>query len=221
MAENKPQPPPDPIQTQRTLVYTIIGLLCLAGLILAVAFSDPCKAFGGEAKLGLVGKTCSDVVAWTDWIPGWRAWVAVAIIIAINILAYELRFYVRIHGVAALGALFLVTAGGSAVEGLPVPLIVFYALFGIAMILSAWGIQRERREGWSAALAMCCVLLTGHFFGTAKIAQETGWPMAFALLPSMAVLLPMVIALLCSPPGTPRVKPFGRSPVAPTPQSAF
>jgi len=219
VADAKPQP--DPVQTQRMLVYTIVGLLCLAGLILAVAFSDPCKAYGGEAKLGLVGKKCSDVVAWTDWIPRWRAWVAVAIIMAVNVLAYELRFYVRVHGVGALGALFFVTAGTSAVEGLPVPLIVFYALSGVAMILAAWGIQRERREGWSAALAMCSVLLTGHFFGTAKIAQETGWSMAFALLPAMAVLLPMVIALLCSPPGAPRVKPFARTAVASSPQSAF
>jgi hypothetical protein len=216
-----PKPQPDPVQTQRMLVYTIIGLLCLAGLIMAVAFSDPCKAYGGEAKLGLIGKKCSDVVAWTDWLPSIHAWISVAIILAANVLIYELRFYLRVHGVAAVGAIFFVNAGIIAVDGLPVPLIVFYALFGVAMVLAAWGIQRERREGWSAALAICAVLLTGHFFGAAKIAQETGWSMAYALLPSMGLLLPLVVALLCSPPGAPRVKPFARTAVASSPQSAF
>lgn len=212
---------PDPVQTQRMLVYTIVGLLCLAGLILAVAFSDPCKAYGGEAKLGLIGKKCSDVVAWTDWLPSYHAWISVAIILAANVLMYELRFYFRVYGVSALGALFFCIAGITLVDGLPIPLVVFYALFAVALMLAAWGIQRERREGWSAALAICSVLLTGHFFGAAKIAHETGWSMAYALLPSMAILLPLVIALLTSPPGAPRVKPFARTAVASSPQSAF
>jgi hypothetical protein len=219
MADAKPEP--DPIQTQRLLVYTIVGLLCLAGLVLSIALGDVCARYGGEAKLALVGRSCSDHVTWTDYIPQRDAWIVVGIILGVNIAFYELRFYLRVYGVGALGALYVGVAAVTGAGGLPAPLVIFYALFGIALIASAWGIHHERREGWSAALAMCAVMLTGHFFGTAKIAQETGAPMAFALLPSMAILLPMMIALLTSPPGAPRVKPFARRAVAAAPQSVF
>jgi hypothetical protein len=214
------RPEPDPIQTQRMLVYTIVGLLCLSGLILAAAMADPCAAHGGDAKLELVGKRCSDVVAFGDYLPKTAAWIAVAIILAANVLFYELRFLLRVYGVAAIGAFFVINAAVIAADGLPIVLVTFYALFGIAMMWSAYGIHRERREGWAAALSMSAVLLTGHFFGTAKIAQETGWPIAYALLPSMALMLPLVIALLTSPPGATPVKPFATRSVAPAPQSA-
>ena len=218
MADKRTEP--DPIQTQRMLVYSIVGLLCLSGLILAVAMGDPCKEWGGESKLALIGKTCSEVTTWTEWIPRSAAWIAVAIILAANVLFYELRFILRVYGVAAIGAFFVVNAAVIGAEGLPLVLVIFYALFGIAMMWSAYGIHRERREGWAAALSMSGVLLTGHFFGSAKIAQETGWSMAYALLPSMAVMLPLMIALLTSPPGATPVKPFATRSVVPPPQSA-
>lgn len=212
----KPAPAPDPIQAQRILVHAIVLLLCLAGLLLAIALGDACAKYGGEARLALAGRSCDAVVTWTDYIPERDAWIACGIILAVNVLIYELRFYVRVYGVAALGLLYVVTAAIIGVDGLPIPLVTFYALFGLALMAAAWGIQRERREGWAAALAICSVLLTGHFFGTAKIADETGAPIAYALIPSVGILLPLVIALVTSPPGAPRVKPFGVS-AAPRP----
>jgi hypothetical protein len=211
---------PHPLTVQRALVLSIVGLLAVTGLVLGMALGDACAKYGGDAALALVGKKCDDLVTWQDYLPGRSGWIALGGFVAANVLAYELRWYLRVHGVAAVGALYVCLAGVIAVDGLPLPLVIFYAVFGVAMVAAAWGIRRDRREGWAAALAMLAVLLTSHFFGSAKIADETGMPMAYAVLPSMGLFLPLVIVLTTTSPGTPRARPFERHkavPAAPAP----
>lgn len=206
------RPPADPVQSQRAMVYSMVALMCLTGLVVGMALSDPCQRYGGEATLVMSGRRCSEVVQWRDYLPGTAGWTAFAVILVANILIYELRWIVRVAGPAVLGGLYLLTAIVAFTKDQPMVLPVFYGLFGGGLLLSAYGIARGRREGWAFALSMTGVMLLAHFFGASKIATETGWPMAYALLPSMAIMLPILIALVTTPPGAKVYAPFATKP---------
>lgn len=214
-SQEKPaRPPTDPVHAQRAMVYSLVAVMCLAGLVIAMALSDACKKYGGEEALAAIGKRCKNVVTFQDYLPTTDGWLALGMVLAVNILVYELRWVVRIVAPIALGVLYLVTAVLAFTKDLPMLLPVFYAVFGAGLLLSAWGIAKDRREGWAFALSMASVMLVAHFFGASKIATETGWPMAWAIVPSMAIMLPVVIALATTPPGARHYAPFASKPIA-------
>jgi hypothetical protein len=208
----KPRVPADPVVTQRAVVYTLLGLLCLTGLAIAMAIVDPCKKYGGEEALAMVGKRCKNVVQFRDYLPGTPGWVALATILVVNIVVYELRWIIRIAIPIAVGALALVVAGVVLWKDQPGLLAVFYVLYAVSLFACAVGIQRNSREGWAFALSLLGVGAVAHFFGAAKLQTETGWSMAYAMLPGLAVLLPAFTALACTPIGGKRYAPFATKP---------
>jgi hypothetical protein len=210
----QPSPVPDPVVAQRALVTGLLVLLVLTGLVLAVAFRDPCARYGGEDLLRMAGQRCQDVVRWTDYIPDGLTFGVLLAIFTLNLLCYELRWVIRAIAPGLLGVVFVGLGVMIHAQGMPVVLGAFYWVFGLALLASAWGIHRGYRAGWSTAAAIIGVTCVAQFFGSSRLADETGWPMSLAILPSLGLLLPIVLALATSPPGGTRYRPFARTPAA-------
>jgi hypothetical protein len=212
-APDKPKaPPPDPVVNQRTLIYSITGLLAITGILLAMAFKDACAKYGGESALAAVGAECSDVTKFSDYLPDMTTVLAMLGVWVVNILVWEVRWVIRTWLPAVLGATFVVLGIGTLVADRPLPLTVAYLLFGVAMIACSVGMLRDRREGWAFAVSMFGMQLVAHFFGTSVIRGALGTHLAIAVLPAMAVFLPALLALATTPPGSPRYAPFATKP---------
>jgi hypothetical protein len=205
-------PAADPVVHQRTLIYSITGLLAITGILLSMAFKDACAKYGGESALAAIGAQCSDVTKLSDYLPDTTTVLAMLGIWAVNILVWEVRWLIRTWLPGVLGSAFVVLAIGTFVADRPLPLTVAYLLFGVAMIACSWGMLRDRREGWAFAVSMFGMQLVVHFFGTSVIREALGTHLALAVLPAMAVFLPAFLALATTPPGSPRYAPFATKP---------
>lgn len=212
-AEKPARPPADPVVHQRTLIYSITGLVCLTGVLLAMAFKDACAKYGGESALAAVGADCSDVVKFSDYLPDTTTVLAMLGVWVVNVLVWEVRWVIRNWLPGLLGTAFVVLSIATLVADRPLPLIVAYFLFGVAMIACTWGMLRERREGWAFAVSMFGMQLIAHFFGTSVIRGALGTHLAIAVLPAMAVFLPAFLALATTPPGATRYAPFSKKPL--------
>jgi len=211
----RPAPPPaDAVVAQRTLVYSVTALIALTGLVLAMAFKDACAAHGGESAVAAAGKTCADVVTIADHRPDGTTVFAMIAVWVLVVLAYELRWIIRTWLPGALGAVFLAGSAAALAAGRPLPLVVAYTAFGVALIACSYGIYKERREGWAFAVSIFGVEFVAHFFGTSVIRSAFGVHLAIAVLPALGLFLPALIALVTSPPGAPRYAPFGKKPLA-------
>lgn len=195
---------PDPITTQRWIVYSTVGLLVLAALALSIGFKDACAKYGGEVALAALGQRCKDVVTWQDYLPGSTTVIVLGLVYALNVLAWEARWHVRVIAPAVIGVAYLFVGAGVLLDDRPPVLAVFYLLSGLGMLACVWGIRRERREGWAFALSMVMFIGIAHFFGSATIRSAFDVHLALAVFPSLGVQLPIVIALVTTPPGTPR-----------------
>jgi hypothetical protein len=192
-----PASTPD-VQLQRAIIYACTGLIVLTGLVLAVAFKDPCAS----AAVDPLAPPCTPSLG--DRMPGASAYLSLGIIFASMVLCFELRWALRSALVGILGAgqvlagIVLASDGGSMVFA------VCNGLLGLALIGSAVGIQHDRRAAWAFAGSICGTLTVVYFFGAAKVQSATGWSVAWAVLPSLAAYLPTTVVLALTAPGRPR-----------------
>ncbi len=194
-APTKPSTSASASSAQRTLVYALTGLLCLTGLLLAMAFKDPCPA----PALKMIAK-CNPTIG--DRMPSWSAFGAALSVQTMMMALYEMRRWVRVWGVAGAGALLIVIGGLVAYDGMSKVLVITCVVVGGALIVAARGINREQRVAWAFAAATTGTLAVVTFFSAAKIGGEIGVPLSLALLPSLAMLLPLTVALGTTAPGT-------------------
>lgn len=188
----------EPVQTpqtsQRALVYTLTGLLGLMGLAMAMAFKDPCADIADP----ILRVRCQPSFA--DRIPDGLVFLSMLGVLGAMAIFYELRAILRVHGVAVVGAMLAGTGAKVAIDGMPLPLVVALLIGGGALVACAVGIHRGHRVAWSFAVALSSTLAVVFFFGSARVQSTTGWPLAIAVLPSMAVFLPLTVALATTPP---------------------
>lgn len=180
---------------QRTLVYALTGLLCLTGLLLAMAFKDPCPA----PALKMIA-TCKPTIG--DRIPSGAAFGAAALVMVMMAAMYELRTLVRVWGVAAAGAGLVGIGGLVAYDGMSMVLVTVCVVIGGLLVWASRGIEREERVAWAFAAATTGTMAVVTFFSAAKIGGVLGIPLSIALLPSMGLLLPLTVALATTPPGS-------------------
>lgn len=205
----KPKAPADPIVLQRSLVYALTGLLCLTGLVLAMAFKDPCAH--AEVANDFALARCHPSMS--DRLPDLQTWVSMMLVLAITVILYEVRWYVRVGLVAMIGSAELVVAVLVWHAGMSTVLGIANGLIGCAMIACAVGLQMGKRVAWSYATAICGVLTLVFFFGSSKVRDATGLHLAWAVLPSLAAFLPATIALACAPLGGTPYAPFAKQPL--------
>lgn len=180
---------------QRTLVYALTGLLCLTGLLLAMAFKDPCPA----PALKMIAK-CKPTIG--DRIPSGSAFAAAGIVMAMMAGMYELRRLVRVWGVAAAGAGLIVVGVLVAYDGMSLVLVTTCFVIGGLLGWASRGIDRDERVAWAFAAATTGTMAVVTFFSAAKMGGVIGVPLSMALLPSLGLLLPLTVALACTPPGS-------------------
>jgi hypothetical protein len=195
---------PDPVTAQRIAIYVLTVVLVAVGILLAMAFKEPCPPRAMQVV------PCQATLA--SRLPAPSTWVALGATLAMMILMFELRWYVRWAAVGVLGAGQLVLCGLSLWAGLAIPLVVAHGVVGTVLIACAVGIWLDRRVAWAVAASMCGTLTLVYFFGSAKVQSATGMPLGWAILPALAAYLPVTVALALTPPGAPRYAPFATRP---------
>jgi len=180
--------------SQRSLVYTLTGLLGLMGLAMAVAFKDPC----GEIADPMARVMCKPKLA--DRMPTILVFASMIGVQVAMAMFYELRAHLRVYGLAVVGAGFAAVGALVAVAGMPIPFALACILGGGTLVACAVGIYRDHRGAWSLATALCSVLALVFFFGSARVQGALDIPLALAVLPSMAIFLPLTVALTLTPP---------------------
>lgn len=183
-----------PGTSQRALVYTLTGLLGLMGLAMAIAFKDPC----GELADPMARVMCKPKLA--DRMPSLLVIVAMLGVQVAMAGFYELRQHARVYGLGVVGAALVGVGAMVMYEGLPIPFVVACVLGGATLVACAVGIYRGQRAAWSIACSMCATLAVVLFFGSARVQATLDIPLALAVLPSMAVFLPLTVALATTPP---------------------
>lgn len=180
--------------TQRSLVYTLTGLLGLMGLAMAMAFKDPCAEIADPMKRLMCKPTFGDRLP-TGMVIASMLGVQLAMVVF-----YELRQHLRVYGLALVGAGLVGVAGLLLLDGYPIPLVIANGIGGAGLVACAAGIYRGDRAAWSIATAVSAVLAVVFFFASAKIASAFELSLAIGVLPSLAVFLPLTVALGTTPP---------------------
>lgn len=185
---------PTPQTSQRSLVYTLTGLLGLMGLAMAMAFKDPCA----EIVDPMARMMCKPKVA--DRMP---TLLVVGAMIGVQLsmaMFYELRQQARVYGLGVVGAALVAVGTLVVTAGMPIPLAVACLLGGGTLVACAVGIFRNHRGAWALATSLSAVLAVVFFFGSARVQSSLDIPLAIAVLPAMAVFLPLTVALATTPP---------------------
>jgi uncharacterized membrane protein len=180
--------------SQRSLVYTLTGLLGLMGLAMAIAFKDPCA----EIVDPMARAMCKPKLA--DRMP---TMLVVASMLGVQVamaMFYELRQHLRVYGLGAVGAGLAVVGVLIFTAGMAIPLALACLLGGCILVACAVGVHRGNRAAWAIATSLSSVLALVFFFGSARVQSAFDIPLALAVLPSMAVFLPLSVALTLTPP---------------------
>jgi hypothetical protein len=182
---------PQTSEIQRLVVYVVTGVLGLAGLMLVLLLKDP-----RHGRL-----------------PGPIPLIAVLAMWGTTVLFYELRWYIRQWIVAALGVTEIGVAIALLQANRATVLAVANALIGITLVAAAYGIHKEQRGPWAAAVSTCGTLALVYTFGASRVAREVGTHLGWAFLPALAMFLPACIMLATSAPGSARYAPFASKPL--------
>ncbi len=200
---SKPLSPDQSLAAQRVLVYSLTGLLVLTSWVVAAAFRDPCAAVPG-----VLPGMCKPTVA--QRLPSGETLGVLFSIQVVMVVLYELRWSLRNVLVGVVGGLQIGLAIYLYDLGKPTLLIVACGLCGVAMLGLEYGIRKEKRAAWAFATVTTGVMTLIFFFASRRIEHGLGIPLVYGVLPSLALLLPITVALATSAPGTPRNKPFAR-----------
>jgi hypothetical protein len=169
--------------------------------VIAAAFKDPCAAAPGVLP-GVCHPTMS------QRLPSAMTLGTLLLIQVSMVVMFELRWYLRVWLTAGVGVAQLALATSLISAGKPTLLVLACVLSGVAMLGLAYGVHKENRAAWAFATVISAVLTLIFFFASRRIERGAEIDLVYAVLPSLAVLLPITVALATSAPGAPRTPPF-------------